>query len=142
MSTNKTNYDHYKEELLATEMTTGNSCDFIQEKILKKKCSSEFSCDQCKMLVVDWLKQPYEEPKIEIDWKRVPVDTPVYVNNGVGNPSEKGVPRYFKEFKEGYEEQFVTYSNGATSFSGASQIGCAWKCCSLARPEDVEKYRK
>ena len=60
-----------------------------------------------------WLDQPAFDPEKDIDWSKVPVDTPV-----------------------------STYIDGRTSWSSTTDNICSWSHCNLYRPEDVEKYRK
>lgn len=138
----ETNYEHYKEQLLAYTITIGE-CDFIQEKILKRSCTTEGepTCEQCRKEILRWLKQPYEEPAIEIDWTKVPIDTPVYVSDNNEMPDASSFCRHFKCVNE--YGKFVCFDVGRTSFSnGINGTTTTYKYCALARPEDVEKYRK
>lgn len=56
-------------------------CEFKKKNILKIETCALIGCNNCNIEVKNWLDQPYEKPKIEIDWSRVPVDTPVLVWN-------------------------------------------------------------
>ena len=115
------------------------------------KCS-EISCANCDFKnkagkgcaywTRKWAESEYVEPKYEIDWASVPVDTPVLLKdeNNVDNK------RYFyKTLSEGTLALFI---NGRTSWSSIAEAG-GIKCCfhsksnvTLAREEDKLKYRK
>ena len=82
-----------------------------------------------------WLDQPAFDPEKDIDWSKVPVDTPVLVWS-LENCQYK---RYFSGIKNGL---FSTYIDGRTSWSSTTDNICSWSHCNLYRPEDVEKYRK
>lgn len=82
-----------------------------------------------------WLDQPAFDPEKDIDWSKVPVDTPVLVWSS-GNCTYN---RYFSGIKDG---RFATYADGLTSWSSITGNIVYWPHCNLYRPEDVEKYRK
>ena len=100
---------------------TCKDCDFINIRTCNKERN-------------EWANSEYKE--LEIDWDKVPVDTPVLVwENG------DKVRRYFKNF--GTDDQgpfYYVFDYGATSWSRKS---CSpWRNCELARKEDIQKYRK
>lgn len=86
-----------------------------------------------------WLDQPAFDPEKDIDWSKVPFDTPVIVWN-----SESEAKRYFCQKID--SECFETFAKGSTSWSSfSSEILTRkehWPHCKLSRPEDIEKYRK
>lgn len=91
----------------------------------------------CGETKLKWLDQPVFDWDKDIDWEKVPVDTPVIVWN-----IEEKRKRYF--FKRRYNAGFAfeTFANGKTSWT---VDGCeceGWPHCKLYRPEDVEKYKK
>lgn len=88
----ETNAQHYLNDILALYLSRGSGCNFIIKNILKNSICDFVTCSQCADRVKEWLDQPYEEPKIEIDWSKVPVDTPVIVkdSNGEEVKSENG----------------------------------------------------
>lgn len=90
--------------------------------------------DDCKKAKNEWLDLPAFDPEKDIDWKRVPIDTPVIVWNSDSNQNN----RYFAGIDGEY---FSAYSNGGTSWSSKGNT-YYWNHCKLYRPEDVEKYRK
>lgn len=95
----------------------------------------------CKNIKKKWLDQPVIDWDKDIDWKKVPVDTPVIVGNELG---QKEYRRYFKE----KDKSYITFDDGATSWSAHAEednygwVTERWDTCRLAKPEDVEKYRK
>lgn len=88
----------------------------------------------CRKAKNEWLDQPVPDPEKDIDWERVPVDTPVIVWNSDSNQNN----RYFAGIDGEY---FSAYSNGGTSWSSKGNT-YYWNHCKLYRPEDIEKYRK
>lgn len=93
---------------------------------------SESGCDEERL---KWLDQPVFNFDKDIDWEKVPVDTPVLV----WNLEDCSYKRYFSGIKDG---RFCTYSDGRTSWSSITGNICHWNHCKLYRPEDIEKYRK
>jgi hypothetical protein len=95
------------------------------------------SDDSCRVGKMKWLDQPAFDPEKDIDWSKVPVDTPVIV----WNVSEK-CKRYFskKLYHAGFD--FETFANGKTSWTAEGCEYEGWPHCNLYRPEDIEKYRK
>lgn len=102
-------------------------CLFLSDKIPCSYAKKKW-LDQ---LAIDWDK--------DINWAKVPVDTPVIVKNEL-DPNEHR--RYFKE----KDEFYITFDEGMTSWSAYAKednyVGEPWDICKLARLEDVEKYRK
>jgi hypothetical protein len=141
----ETNYEHYKDELIKLLLLEHTLCDFKRKNVLKvTQCSApNIPCEECDKRVREWFNQPYEEPVIEIDWSRVPVDTPVYVSNNINPPSKYNDCRYLKIFDKAYDVPFIVWSGGKTSFTSSHENDVVhYQYCTLARPEDIEKYRK
>ena len=68
----------------------------------------------CILNRTKWLVEEYTKP--EIDWSKIPIDTPVLVSdNGV-----KWKRRYF--VRKTSEDMFCVYSNGATSWSTDGRV--------------------
>lgn len=100
-----------------------------------------YTSDDCMKAKNEWLDQKAFDPEKDIDWSKVPVDTPVLVWNT--DTGEK-LRRYFCEIKCVGSYIFRTFAIGKTSWS-ADEDECDrsdWEHCKLYRPEDVEKYRK
>ena len=136
----ETNYEHYKDEIIKTLIQEG-SYGFIKEYILKPgECNNDLSCSECDAKVEKWLNAPYEEPKIEIDWEKVPEDTPVYVSDYNVRPTDTSLHRHFSAYFKNSYAPFEVWDEGKTSFTTVEAN--SYKYCSLARKEDIEKYRK
>lgn len=133
----ETNFEHYKDEMVKYWFLGIDRCEFKKKYILKTGSCRHLVCSECHPMVREWFDQQYEEPKIEIDWSKVPVDTPVIVTNKDG----KELNRYFAKYNDGL---MFTFDYGATSWSmrEPNVYASAWTECRLAREEDIEKYRK
>lgn len=98
-----------------------------------------FYGSECGKARLKWLDQPVVDWDEDINWKTVPVDTPVIVWN-----SESEVKRYFCQKISG--ACFETFAKGSTLWSSFSNDIFSrkehWPHCKLYRPEDIEKYRK
>jgi hypothetical protein len=137
----ETNFEHYKDEIIKNYFWGIDRCEFKKKYILKTGSCRHLVCSECHPMVREWLDKPYEETVIEIDWSRVPVDTPVFVNNYDGKVEFR---RHFKEYKDDVDCKFICYDDGRSSFTVTnSDITVShWFNCRLAREEDIEKYRK
>ncbi len=98
------------------------------------------SCDDCDFHIVTctkelekWANSEYKA--IEIDWDRVPVDTPVLVWDMY---AENKLRRYYAGLKNG---RYMAFDDGTTSWS-CNGKRTSWQNCELARKEDIQKYRK
>lgn len=132
----ETNYEHYKDEII-NAMIYGTECEFKRRYILK---SCDCGCTTCDKKALEWFNASYKEPKIEIDWEKVPEDTPVYVSNTEEFPDENNYPRHFSAYFKDNDRPFEVWVEGKTSFTTSAVF--SFKYCSLARKEDIEKYRK
>lgn len=96
-----------------------------------------YMSDDCMKAKNEWLDQPVFDPEKDIDWAKVPVDTPVIVWN-----TGEEYRRYFCEIKRAGSCIFRTFAIGKTSWSAEEADRADWEHCKLYRPEDIEKYRK
>lgn len=90
----------------------------------------------CRDRIKEWSESEYKEP--EVDWSKVPVDTPVLVRN---YESDRWCNRHFAYFEDG---KVFTYDCGATSWSADKSHICTstWRYAKLANEEDISKYDK
>lgn len=135
----ETNYEHYKDEIIKVLFTKG-TCEFKKEYVLKPRECATLACFACEVKTREWLDAPYEEPKIEIDWEKVPEDTPVYVSDYNEFPNTNSLLRHFSTYFKNSEQPFEVWAEGKTSFT-TPRIE-TYKYCSLAQKEDIEKYAK
>ncbi len=71
-----------------------------------------------------------------VDWKNVPVDTPVLVSAD-GEIWERA---YFKQYVEVNIDPFIAFADGRTSWSKKGMVDWhAWKYCKLAEVNDENK---
>lgn len=76
-----------------------------------------------------WMEQEYKEP--QVDWSRVPVDTPILVRD---SESSEWKRRYFAKYKN---NMVYAWEAGATSWSAGSPAHMTdWKYAKLAESED------
>ena len=108
-------------------------CDYCKLYGHYEWSNSPLIRNKCKDAFIRWANSEYKEP--EIDWERVPVDTPVLVWDRDGSNKLK---RHYAGLRNGC---FVTFDNGETSWSFSGEIS-SWLNCELARKEDIQKYRK
>ena len=120
----------YNGEICVCKSLMCSECEFYNGGV---PCDSK-----CKA----WAESEYVEPKYEIDWASVPVDTPVLLKDK-DNVDNK---RYFcRTLSEGALALFI---NGRTSWSSIAEAGIIKYCShsksnvTLAREEDKLKYRK
>jgi hypothetical protein len=135
----ETNYEHFKNEIVKVLFVKG-SCKFKKEHILKSGECGTLACSECEAKTEKWLDAPYEEPRVEIDWEKVPNDTPVYVSDYNEYPTDENLRRYFSAYFKDNEEPFEVWGEGKTSFTTSTTT--SYKYCSLAQKEDIEKYKK
>ena len=97
------------------------------------KCAFYSSISSCRDKRKAWSESEYKE--LEVDWSKVPVDTPILVSDSKRIDWYK---RYFLKYKD---DMVYTYSCGATSWSSD---GCEvpWEYAKLANEEDISKYAK
>lgn len=124
------NWEKYEEEIKAigiddfaiTEDGKVNECLLMncsecEFQRLKRKCNENR---------VIWLYKEYEEP--EVDWSKVPVDTPIYVK---GYEDDDWKPRHFAGIVD-YMGNVRAWSNGRTSFTAQEDCTIPWKYAKLA----------
>ena len=123
-----TNYEKYRESIDLT-LQRGEDLAFNKntkeatacQRLNCKDCLFFRSADGCYCAIkaMKWLVSEYKEPvEPEIDWSKVPVDTPVLVSDDGVNWER----RYF--VRKPAEAMFGVYSNGATSWSADGYV--AW----------------
>ena len=133
----ETNYEHYKDEIIK-HCIAKKQCEFIRGTMFKTNdCSKYNTCSECREEAFKWLDELYEEPVIEIDWSKVPVDTPVLVRDYESDNYEK---RHFNYYEAENTRPFICFADGKSSYT--SNGIKSWSHCELAREEDVEKYKK
>ena len=124
----------------------GHSIAFDTESNKLTNCQ-DINCTRCAFSMVSsrggcrdriktWCESEYVEP--EVDWSKVPVDTPVLVRN---DESDRWCNRHFAYFEVG---KVSTYDCGTTSWTADKSHICTstWRYAKLANEEDISKYAK
>lgn len=75
-----------------------------------------------------WMEQEYKEP--QVDWSKVPVDTPIYVRCRSSDEWEK---KHFAKFENNY---VYAWNDGKTSWSTTNGSTMVWEHAKLAESED------
>ena len=99
------------------------------------KCPDcEFNkCDaSCNEEFTKWANSEYKEP--EIDWNKVPVDTPVYVWNSDSNT-------YKRHFAGYANDKIIVFTNGATSWSN-DEYKTEWNHAQIKEGVDCSEWYK
>lgn len=108
-----TNYEKYKDDI---EKLQDNPVAFDKSKN-KICCCLEVACEDCAFYgdggcrpnaIMKWAVEEYEEP--DVDWSKVPVDTPVLVSND----GKKWSCRHFSRVVNGIP---YTWMYGGTSWT-------------------------
>lgn len=122
-------------DVIASAMTN-TKCKFVKEEILKiDYCDGLLNCNECREKVKQWLLEEYVES--EIDWSKVPVDTPVMVRDTV---NKKWSERHFVCYMPSDNYPFLAFSYGdkRETANGVDK----WKYCKLAEGVDPTPFLK
>lgn len=100
----------------------------------------ETSCDTCDIEynctrgLKEWANSEYVEP--QVDWSKVPVDTPIYVRCRNSDEWEK---KHFAKFENNY---VYAWSDGKTSWSTTNGSAMVWEHAKLAESEDQNENKQ
>ena len=112
------NKEKYAKEILDIVCQDGVNpavIDNIPVKCLGTECHScQFYDTYCVGAFVKWANSEYKER--EIDWNKVPVDTPIYVWNNNDNRTYK---RYFAGYNK-VNNMIIAFDDGGTSWSSVT----------------------
>ena len=99
-------------------------------------CAFHSSISSCRDKCKKWSESEYKAP--EVDWSKVPVDTPILVRD---DKCDKWINRYFAYYRDG---KVFAYDCGATSWSVDNSFTNTnrWEYAKLANEEDVRKYAR
>ena len=105
------NKEKYAKEILDIVCDKGGAVLCIYANITCKECDLNYG-DNCHKNIIEWANSEYKER--EIDWNKVPVDTPIYVWDD-GNA--------YKRYFAGYDKinnMIIAFDNGGTSWSSGA----------------------
>lgn len=106
-------------------------CDFYDRK----------SKTSCAELIKNWANSEYKER--EIDWNKVPVDTPVYVWNG--NDYDGKLPRHFAGFRNISNSgicAIAAFNKGLTSWTTDKNDVIYWEHAEIKEGIDCSQWYK
>lgn len=127
------NREKYAEEILNIACE-GHSIAIIDGKPRQCSGASCSKCDfnsniNCRKNINEWANSEYVEP--QVDWSRVPVDTPILVRHSESCGWDR---RYFAKYNNGL---VYAWKQGTTSWSAEDPAYvCDWKYAKLAESED------
>lgn len=126
------NKEKYAKEII--EVVVGNNGNGVCVKNGKPACCGEIGCEKCDICdncidgFTEWANSEYNEP--EIDWRKVPVDTPIYVRDNIVDEWRKA---HFAKFRNG---QIYVWAAGCTSWTIGDHAVVCWEYGKLA--EEVQ----
>ena len=106
------------------------------------KCKDVSYCHDCKFYYNDdcinafikWVNSEYKER--EIDWSKVPVDTPIYVWDNNDNRTYK---RHFAGYNK-VNNMIIAFDNGGTSWSSVTTT--EWNNAKIKEGVDCSEWYK
>lgn len=135
-----TNYEKYKDKIDKIWESGDIACFTKNGEI--KHCY-EITCPECEFNGEEgcslnskkWLVSEYKDPAENVDWSKVPVDTPVLVRD---YETDKWNPRYFAGINE--DGNIIAFDSGATSWSDDGEnLTVDLKQAKLSNPDDLKK---
>ena len=124
-----TNYEKYK-NLVISCVLQDSICELAYKAYEGAPCDRR-TCVECCKFTAEWLSRE----DIEIDWEKVPIDTPVLIK------SEHGI--LFRHFAEYCHGMVGVYASGLSSWTSDGQTEL-WEpeYVDIGRPEELIKYAK
>ena len=133
------NKEKYAKEILDIVCQDGVNpavIDNIPVNCLNTECHNcQFYGIYCVGAFVKWANSEYKER--EIDWNKVPVDTPVYVWDNNDNRTYK---RHFAGYNK-VNNMIITFDDGGTSWSSGSATA-RWNHAKIKEGVDCSEWYK
>lgn len=122
------NKEKYAKEIFDIVCETGSNPAIINNAPTEKL----YYCDSCARGFAEWANSEYKER--EIDWNKVPVDTPIYV-------WDSGSNTYKRHFAGYTNDKIIAFTDGATSWSND---GCKteWGHAQIKEGVDCSEWYK
>ena len=110
------------------------------------KCTDVSDCHDCKFYdsnecsdaFVKWANSEYKER--EIDWNKVPVDTPIYVWDDNDDNIIDKCKRHFAQYDTNNDE-IVAFADGQTSWSSGQAVA-VWDNAEIKEGVDCSEWYK
>ena len=137
------NKEKYAKEILDIICNTGDTPAVVDGKPCNCKGTICEDCNfynhPCCNEFKEWANSEYKEP--EIDWTKVPIDTPVYVKDFSDKQWKK---RHFCKFNVN-DQLYYCYYDGQTSWTSEKnddKVYTYWNQCKIAEGVDCSKWYK
>lgn len=135
------NFDVYWDEIVEAIKDEDKMCCFMRDEVLpyflKDNDCKKIGCNTCAKMFTAWMFADYvEQPKPEVDWDNVPVDTLVRVRD---SEQDSWKIQYFESYeKQNPNYKYSIWDEGKTSKTadGATNL---WKYCELVEDEDNDR---
>jgi hypothetical protein len=133
-----TNREKYAEQIL--DIACSGTRIAVKKNVMKPVPCQDIPCADCYLRLKkgsrcedackEWCESEYVEP--QIDWSKVPVDTPILVRD---SQDDEWLHRHFAKFKDGV---VYAWDDGKTSWSLLSldKVDWNWKYAKLAEDGD------
>lgn len=128
-----TNREKYAKQIL--DIACSSNKIAVDKKTMKPAPCEDIPCGECYFGVVvggncrnvceEWCNEEYKEP--QIDWSKVPVDTPILVRD---SQDDEWLRRHFAKFEDGV---VYAWDDGKTSWSLFSLGKVDWKYAKLPK---------
>ena len=134
-----TNYEKYKSEIepiarmgrkVAIERSTNKICVCLCTKCVNCLFYVPFNEKSCNELALEWADAEYIEP--EVDWSKVPIDTPILVSNN-------NVDWYRRHFAKYVDGEVYVWNYGVTSFTTKDNKTTLWFYAKLAEVKNYDE---
>ena len=137
------NKEKYAKEILDIVCETGSNPAIINNAPIK---CDDAQCSECKLYYdscdrgfAEWANSEYKER--EIDWNKVPVDTPIYV----WNDGSDIYNRYFAGY-DNRSNKIIAFDYGGTSWSSVTSPGgpytTKWENAKIKEGVDCSEWYK
>ena len=116
-----------------------NNCNFIEKYVLKPQCLEcrNLICSDCIKIVKQWMLEEYVEP--EIDWLKVPVNTPVLVSDSLED-KQAWKKKYFCCYLPNSINPYLCFWGDNSQIEADTTV--KWKYCKLAEGVDPTPFLK
>lgn len=132
-----TNYEKYKDEIdriWDSENDIGVTKDNEVKPCYEIRCNECIFDGRCVFKSQKWLVSEYKDPTEDVDWSKVPVDTPILVKD---YEDDGWLKRYFAGIDD--DGNVTTFDGGATSWTdNGERLITDWKHAKLANPDDLK----
>lgn len=137
------NKEKYAKEIFDIVCETGSNpavadnVPFKCDDINCRRCNF-FRSSDCRRAFVEWANSEYKER--EIDWNKVPVDTPIYVWDNNEDKIIYKAKRHFAKYDTN-NDKIIAFTDGQTSWSSDQDI-MVWDNAKIKEGIDCSQWYK